>query len=51
MLTWLKVRNFKQFESDYNLLAKLLPRDAIDAEISAKLDAVVEVAGRARPRR
>lgn len=38
-------------KSDYNLLAKLLPRDAIDAEISAKLDAVVEVAGRAKPRR
>ncbi len=38
-------------KSDYNLLAKLLPRDAIDAEISAKLDAIVEVAGRATPRR
>ncbi len=38
-------------KSEYSLLAKLLPRDAFDPEISEKLDAIVKVAKLAKPNR
>ena len=37
-------------KSDYYVLAALVPAERIDAEVVAKLDAIVQVAGRARPR-
>ena len=36
-------------KSDYHILANLVPGDKIDAEVSEKLDAIVAVAGRAKP--
>ena len=36
-------------KTDYHVLARLVPRDLIDAEVSEKLNRIVEVAGRARP--
>ncbi len=35
-------------KSDYNVLASLLPKEKIDPEVSEKLSAIAEVAGRAR---
>lgn len=37
-------------KSDYHVLANLVPADKIDAEVSGKLDAVVVVARKAKPR-
>ena len=37
-------------KSDYHVLAKLVPKDDIDPEITEKLDAIVEVANRVQPR-
>jgi ABC-type taurine transport system ATPase subunit len=37
-------------KSDYHTLASYVPVEALDAEVREKLDAIVEVAGRARPR-
>lgn len=37
-------------KSDYHVLARLVPKERIDPEVSAKLDAIVSVARRARPR-
>lgn len=37
-------------KTDYHVLAGLVPREQIDAEVGEKLDAVVRVAGQARPR-
>ena len=37
-------------KSDYHVLASLVSRDEIDAEIVEKLDAIARVAGQARPR-
>ena len=36
-------------KTDYHKLAHLVPREQIDPEIAAKLDRIVEVAGKARP--
>jgi hypothetical protein len=36
-------------KSDYHVLAKLATRDAIDPDVTAKLDAIVAVAKKARP--
>jgi len=38
-------------KSDYHLLARLVPKDKIDPEVAEKLDAIVEVASQAKPRR
>lgn len=38
-------------KSDYSVLARLVPRQSIDPEITQKLDAIVDTAGRAMPRR
>jgi hypothetical protein len=38
-------------KSDYHELARLVPRELIDTEVCEKLDAIVEVATRAKPRR
>ncbi|MHB8523528.1 MAG: ATP-dependent nuclease [Limisphaerales bacterium] len=37
-------------KSDYHLLARLVPSDKLDSEIKAKLDLLVEVSRKARPR-
>lgn len=37
-------------KSDYHILAGLVPNDALDPEVAEKLDAIVRVARRARPR-
>lgn len=37
-------------KSDYHVLASLAPRTKLDREITEKLDAIVAVAGKARPR-
>jgi ABC-type transport system involved in cytochrome c biogenesis ATPase subunit len=37
-------------KTDYHTLARFVARDQIDAEVTEKLDAIVNVAGRARPR-
>jgi hypothetical protein len=37
-------------KSDYYQLARFLPKDQIDPEIKEKLDAIVAVAKRAKPR-
>jgi len=37
-------------KNDYHILADLVPRDRIDAEIAQKLDSIVGVAGRAKPK-
>jgi len=39
-----------QRKTDYHVLARLVPRDLIPPEVTAKLDALVTVAQRARPR-
>jgi len=36
-------------KSDYHLLARLVPKDKIDPEVAQKLDAITEVAQRAKP--
>jgi hypothetical protein len=36
-------------KTNYHTLAPHVPADALDLEVRAKLDAIVEVAGRARP--
>ena len=36
-------------KTDYHTLVRLVPRDRVDAEIAAKLDAIVDVANRAKP--
>ena len=38
-------------KSDYHELARLVPKDLIDAEVREKLDAIVDAAGKAKPRR
>jgi len=38
-------------KTDYYILAKLVPKEKIDSEISEKLDAIVEVARQAKPRK
>ncbi|MBI4556693.1 MAG: AAA family ATPase [Candidatus Hydrogenedentes bacterium] len=38
-------------KSDYHILAGLVPKDWIDSEITEKLDAIVALAKKARPRR
>ena len=43
----LKLPNLMQ-KSDYHVLARLVPRELIPDEVGQKLDAIVEVAGRAR---
>ncbi len=37
-------------KTDYHVLASLVPPEKIDPEIAEKLDAIVEIAGKARPR-
>jgi ABC-type branched-subunit amino acid transport system ATPase component len=37
-------------KSEYHILAGLMPRDAMDGEITAKLDAIVSVATKAKPK-
>ena len=37
-------------KSEYHLLAGLVPKEKLDAEITEKLDAIVAVAAKARPR-
>ena len=37
-------------KSDYHILARLVPKDKIDPEIVEKLDAIVAVAKKAKPR-
>lgn len=37
-------------KSDYHILARLVPKDKIDPEITEKLDAIIEVAKKAKPR-
>lgn len=37
-------------KTDYHLLARFVPKEQIDAEVSEKLDAIVAVATKARPR-
>jgi hypothetical protein len=37
-------------KTDYHVLARLVPKDKIDPEVVEKLDAIVAVAGKARPR-
>ena len=37
-------------KSDYHILAGLVPKAKLDTEITAKLDAIVAVAKKARPR-
>ena len=44
----LGIRNL-MLKTDYHILADLVPRAQIDAEIGEKLDYIVEVANRARP--
>ncbi len=44
----LKIRNLMQ-KTDYHILARLVPRERIDAEVGEKLDSIVEVASRAKP--
>jgi hypothetical protein len=38
-------------KSDYHRLARFVPKERIDAEVRIKLDAIVDVAKKARPRR
>jgi len=38
------------WKSGYHELARLVPKESIDPEVTEKLDAIVEVARRARPR-
>ena len=44
----LGLRNLMQ-KTDYHILARFVPRERIDPEISEKLDRIVEVAERAKP--
>jgi hypothetical protein len=44
----LGLRNLMQ-KTDYHILARLVPRELIDPEISAKLDRIVDVANSAKP--
>jgi hypothetical protein len=44
----LGLRNLMQ-KTDYHILARFVPRELLDPEISAKLDLIVEVAERAKP--
>jgi len=37
-------------KTNYHVLAEFVPKDKIDPEVSEKLDAIVEIANRARPR-
>jgi len=37
-------------KADYHILARLVPKDKIDPEITEKLDAIVEIAKKAKPR-
>ena len=37
-------------KSDYHILASLVAREELDAEIGEKLDAIADVAARAKPR-
>ena len=37
-------------KTDYHVLASLVPAEKIDSEVIAKLDRIVEVAGKARPK-
>ena len=37
-------------KSDYHILARSVPKDKIDPEITEKLDAIIEVAKKAKPR-
>ena len=37
-------------KSEYHVLASLVPREALDGEITEKLDAIVAVAAKAKPR-
>lgn len=36
-------------QTDYHVLADLVPREKLDAEVTAKLDAILAVARKARP--
>ncbi len=38
-------------KSDYHILASLVPKDRIDSEVEEKLGAIVEIAGKAKPRK
>ena len=38
-------------KTDYHILARFVPKEKIDPEIVEKLDAIVEVAKKARPRK
>jgi ABC-type lipoprotein export system ATPase subunit len=38
-------------KTDYHILARLVPKEKIDAEISEKLDAIAEIARKAKPRK
>lgn len=38
-------------KTDYHVLARFIPKDKIDADIKEKLDSIVEVAGKAKPRK
>ena len=38
-------------KNDYHILADLVPKDKIDPEIMEKLDAIVKVAKRAKPKK
>ena len=37
-------------KSDYHVLARLVPKERLDAEITEKLDAIVAVAKKSKPR-
>jgi len=37
-------------KSDYHILARLVPKNDIDPEVIEKLDAIVSVARKAKPR-
>jgi hypothetical protein len=37
-------------KSDYHILAALVPKERLDAEITEKLDAIVAVAKKSKPR-
>ncbi len=38
-------------KSEYHFLASLIPREELDGEITEKLDAIVTVAKKAKPKR
>ena len=37
-------------KTDYHVLARLVPRDSFDAEVISKLDGIVAVAKKAKPK-